>query len=157
MLFTIFFSAFFTGLCESNMAISQSIIADLSESLSDKTKLIGYAYSACSLGYCAGPLLGGFIGSIGDYSAPFWFTALGVLLLTAWIFYQLKESYTKNKEVSIHWIQSITAIKSIFNQPKFYKFYLINFSIFFEKDICSNCWMLSSVIIRICTLIHCNS
>lgn len=82
----LFISSFLTGLCESNMAISQSVIVDRSQSVAQKTKLIGYAYSACSLGYVVGPLLGGAGGSILNYSAPFWITALGVLCITIWIF-----------------------------------------------------------------------
>src|SRR3990167_10818544 len=39
----LFFSAFFTGLCESNMAISQSVIADRVANPTEKTVLIGYA------------------------------------------------------------------------------------------------------------------
>src|SRR5215216_3053150 len=45
-LILLFISAFFTGLCESNMAISQSVIADKFQNSAEKTKYLGYAYSA---------------------------------------------------------------------------------------------------------------
>lgn len=127
----LFVSAFLTGLFESNMAISQSIIADRSSDTAQKTKLIGYAYSACSLGYIVGPLLGGSAGSVLSYSAPFWITAFGVLCLLVWIFYSFEEHYIPNKNAPIKLLSSLTAMKSIFNRPKLYKIYLINFSIFF--------------------------
>lgn len=126
----LFVSAFLTGICESNMAISQSIIADRSQDAAQKTKLIGYTYSACSLGYIVGPLLGGVAGSFLSYSAPFWITALGVLCLVIWLFYSFEDRYIPNKTVPIKLLNSLTAMKSIFN-PKLGKIYLINFLIFF--------------------------
>lgn len=127
----LFISSFLTGLCESNMAISQSVIADKSENNLQKIKFIGYAYSACSLGYVVGPLLGGSGGRLG-YSGPFWITAVGVLSLAACILWGFRDDYVPNKKNPIKIFQTIIAIKSIFNQPKFYKFYLINFLIFFS-------------------------
>ncbi len=128
----LFISSFLTGLCESNMAISQSVIADKSQNIVIKTKFIGYAYSACSLGYVIGPLLGGFAGSRLSYSAPFWITALGVLGLIIWSFYCLDDHYVPNKRVPIKFLKTIASIKSIFNQKKLYKIYLINFLVFFS-------------------------
>lgn len=127
----LFISAFFTGLCESNMAISQSVIADRSQDVAEKTKLIGYAYSASSLGYVIGPLLGGIGGSILSYGAPFLITAIAVLLITSWISISFTDQYTSNSKTPINILTSVTAIKSIFHQPRLYKIYLINFIIFF--------------------------
>jgi predicted MFS family arabinose efflux permease len=127
----LFVSAFLTGLCESNMAISQSIIADRSQDTAQKTKLIGYAYAACSLGYIIGPLLGGVAGSFLSYSAPFWITALGVLCIVIWLLYSFEDRYIPNKTVPIKLLNSLTAMKSIFTRPKLFKIYLINFLIFF--------------------------
>ena len=128
----LFVSSFLTGLCESNMAISQSVIAERSDNTVQTTKLIGYVYSACSLGFVVGPLLGGTGGSLWGYSAPFYIIAVGVLCLVVWIFYSFDDQYVPNKNVPIKILQSITAIKSIFNRPKLSKIYLINFLIFFS-------------------------
>ena len=128
----LFISAFFTGLCESNMAISQSIIADKSNDIVQKTKFIGYAYSACSLGYVVGPLLGGPVASVLGYSIPFWMTAIGVLLIIVWIFYCFDDRYVSSKIAAVTMRQAITSMKSLFNQPKLYKIYFINFLIFFS-------------------------
>ncbi len=127
----LFISSFLTGTCESNMAISQSVIADKFQDAMLKTKFIGYAYSACSLGYVIGPLLGG-TGSELGYSWPFWITALSVLCLMVWILYSFDDQYIPNKKIPIKIFKTITAIKSIFNQPKLYKIYCINFLIFFS-------------------------
>lgn len=124
------FSSFFTGLCESNMAISQSVIADRSHDAAEKTRLIGYAFSASSLGYIIGPLFGGAVGSYWGYSVPFGVTAVGVLCLIIWVFYSFNDR-SSQKHYPIKILQSLTAIKSIVNRPKFRKFYLINFLIFF--------------------------
>ncbi|MCE3237195.1 MAG: tetA 2 [Gammaproteobacteria bacterium] len=127
----LFISAFLTGLCESNMAISQTIIADSSSDPAEKTKFIGYAYSACSLGFIAGPLVGGLAGSALSYSAPFWVTAIGIVFLITWIFCNLNDSSMPDAKTPVHILKSLTAIKSIFNRKEFYKIYFINFFIFF--------------------------
>ena len=127
----LFISCFVTGLCESNMAISQSVIAEHTQDVAHKTKLIGYAYSACSLGYVIGPLVGGFGATALGYSFPFWITAIGVLFLSLWIGYSLQDNYRPHKEVPIKLIEAVTAMKTIFNRPKLRKIYLINFLIFF--------------------------
>lgn len=127
----LFVSALFTGLCESNMAISQSVIADISANEEQKSKLIGYAYSSCSFGYFLGPLIGGFFGSLLSHSSPFWITGLGVVLLMVWLAFTFKDTYQPNIQQRLHLFQSLTSIKTLFNRPKLYKFYIVNFLIFF--------------------------
>lgn len=127
----LFIFAFITGLSESNMAISQSVIANITEDASKKAKLIGYAYSACSLGYIVGPLVGGLGGSLLSYSAPFWITALGIVFLIIWIFVKFKDEFVPNNLAPLRILEAITAITSIFNKPKLSKIYLMNFLIFF--------------------------
>ncbi len=128
----LFISSFITGLFESNMAISQSVIADRGEDTVQKTQLIGYAYASCSLGHILGPLLGGIGGTALGYSAPFWMTACIILCLMAWIFWGFKEHPVTNNRSSLNIIKSLTAIKSIFDNQKLYKIYMINFLIFFS-------------------------
>ncbi len=128
----LFFSAFFTGLCESNMAISQSVIADRVKNPTDKTILIGYVYSACSLGYVIGPLLGGGIGHFLGFDIPFYVTAFFVLVVILWIHFVFQDNYIPTKSEAIKILKSIVAIKSIFHQKKLYQFYFINFVIFFS-------------------------
>ncbi len=127
----LFLSSFLTGLCESNMAISQMIITDRASTSVERTKLIGYAYSACSVGYICGPLLGGISGSFLSYAAPFWITAVGVLGLIVWLWFSLEDTVTGNTATSIHWLHSLLSMRTLFNRRELVKIYLINFAIFF--------------------------
>lgn len=127
----LFTSCLLTGLFESNMAISQSVIVDNAQDVAQKIKLIGYAYSACSLGYVIGPLVGGLSATAWGYSGPFWITTIGILFLMLWIWLNFKDRYRPHKEVPIKFVEAITAIRTIFEQPKLYRIYLINFLIFF--------------------------
>lgn len=60
------------GFAESNIAVAQSAIADVAPP-DRRPQLFGWIYSCCSLGYIAGPLLGGQVASRLGWSAPFWF------------------------------------------------------------------------------------
>ena len=130
-LLLLFIFSFLTGLCESNMAIAQSVIADLFEDTAQKTRFIGYAYSACSLGYVLGPLLGGFAGTFLGYPAPFWIAAVGTLCIAAWVLIGFMDQYQPNRQVVIQWFKSLTAIRSVFVDKKLLKIYAINFMIFY--------------------------
>jgi MFS family permease len=127
----LFLFAFLTGLCESNMAISQSVIADLPVDSAQASKLMGYAFAACSLGYIIGPIVGGASGSLFSYSTPFWVTAGGVVFLIIWIGWRFHDDFVPNSATRIKLLTTITSIKSIFRKPKLSKIYLINFLIFF--------------------------
>lgn len=127
----LFISCFVTGLCESNMAISQSVIADNIHDPITKNKLIGYAYSICSFGYIMGPLVGGFSAGHHDYSFPFWLTAAAIIPLTVWISCKFKDSHQPKSKVKINLLESLTSMQTIFNKPQLRFYYLINFIIFF--------------------------
>ncbi|MGF1742384.1 MFS transporter [Vibrio profundum] len=128
----LFASSFLTGLCESNMAISQSVISDRTHNESLKNKLIGYGYSACSLGYIIGPLLA----SVSlNYSLPFLITSILVPFLMLWLWLDFDDQYIINQSQKVEKLtlgNSLGAIKSIFSQKKLLKFYMINFAIFFS-------------------------
>lgn len=127
----LFFSCFVTGLFESNMAISQSVIADHCQDLVKKTQFIGYAFSACSLGYILGPLIGGFIAARWGYSGPFWVTAGGILFLIVWIHYSVKERSVSIQPKTLKLMEAMTTFKTVFTAKHLRKVYLINFIIFF--------------------------
>ncbi|MBY0377899.1 MAG: MFS transporter [Gammaproteobacteria bacterium] len=130
-IYFLFFSCFVTGLFESNMAISQSVIADQCQDSIKKTQLIGYAFSACSLGYIIGPLVGGLSASEWGYSCPFWLTAGGILLLMVWIQSAVKEVRVVKSRQALKVIEAVTTFKTIFTVKQLRKVYLINFMIFF--------------------------
>jgi len=126
----LFMNCFLTGLFESNMSISQSIIADNCKDSIKKNKLIGYAFSACSLGYIMGPLIGGLSAKLG-YSAPFWITSFAIIPVVAWVFWGCKDISNRRLSGKINFLEAITAFKSIFTHRKLFKIYFINFLIFF--------------------------
>ena len=127
----LFISCIFTGLCESNMAISQSIISDLTDDPTEKTKLIGYAFSACSLGYVMGPLIGGPSAHYLGYSTPFFLTSAAIILLVLWIKHSFHDHYKPAPNLKINIWQAVFALKTLFTHKRVRKIYLINFLIFF--------------------------
>jgi predicted MFS family arabinose efflux permease len=131
VLILLFISCFFTGMCESNMAISQSIIADISSDPHQRTKLIGYAFSACSLGYILGPLVGGPSAHFLGYSAPFFITAIAVVVIILWIGATLKDHYKPDSHKKISPFTAIFALKTLITHKHVRKIYFINFLIFF--------------------------
>lgn len=72
-------ACFLCGLSESNVAIVRSAIADVSGT-DDRGRLFAYVYAATSLGYIAGPLLGGQFAVHFGYAAPFWIV-IGLLVI----------------------------------------------------------------------------
>ena len=131
LLHLLFISCFITGLCESNMTIAQAVISKLATNTVQKTKLIGYAYSACSLGYITGPIVGGLGGSTHSYAFPFWLTALAIAPLVLWIKYKFIDEHVIDVNSRINFFAAITSMKTIFNNKKLRKFYFLNFCIFF--------------------------
>lgn len=63
-------ACFLAGLTESNVAICQSAIADISTP-DDRGRLFAYLYGSMSAGYVAGPLIGGQMAVHFGYSVPF--------------------------------------------------------------------------------------
>jgi DHA1 family tetracycline resistance protein-like MFS transporter len=78
-------ACFAAGLCEANIAIAQSAIADLAPE-DQRERFFGYVYLSSSLAYVVGPLAGGKLAdpalvSWFGFAVPFWFV-LGLLLAT---------------------------------------------------------------------------
>ena len=130
-LLLLFISCFFTGLCESNMAIAQSVIADNANNSQQKMRLIGYALSACSLGYVLGPLVGGPVAHHGGYAAPFLVTALATLGLLLWLGVSFNDRYQADHSIKINLWEALFSLKTLFTHKQVRHIYLINFLIFF--------------------------
>lgn len=85
-IFLLLISRFLCGLCEGNAAIAQSYIAK-GASPEEKPKLIGTMIAVMSIGYVAGPLVGGLLTNaniipFASMALPFYFVA-GFIALTA--------------------------------------------------------------------------
>jgi DHA1 family tetracycline resistance protein-like MFS transporter len=68
------------GLSESNIAVTQGAIADVTAP-SDRGRWFGYIYSACSVSYIVGPIYGGVLAERFGYVIPFWIV-FGLLIVT---------------------------------------------------------------------------
>ena len=127
----LFVSCLFTGLCESNMAISQSSIADISSNEKQKIKLIGYAYAAASLGFTLSPMFVALIIKPLGFSAPFFITAAGTCLVAIWLKIKLKDCFQPHKTTDEKRLNPLYAIKTLISQRQLRRIYSINFAIFF--------------------------
>lgn len=72
------------GLSESNIAIVQSAVSDVA-SPEDRPRLFGYVYSACSVGYIAGPVVGVQTAVLAGWSMPFWIVIALLIATAIWV------------------------------------------------------------------------
>ncbi len=80
------------GLAESNIAIAQSAISDVTEP-EQRPRYFAWIYSCCSLGYIAGPLIGGHMAATLGWSAPFWAVIPLLALTLVWILVSFRETH----------------------------------------------------------------
>lgn len=122
-------SCFMCGLTESNVAIAQSSIADISLP-EDRGRLFAYMYSAESLGYIAGPLMGGLVAVHFGYATPFWIV-LGMLVATyLWILISFKDPFVPRTDAPIDYFKTFTNLASVFSDAPIRRVYLVNFLLY---------------------------
>lgn len=122
-------SCFMCGLTESNVAIAQSSIADISLP-EDRGRLFAYMYSSESLGYIAGPLMGGLVAVHFGYAAPFWIV-LGMLVATyVWILISFKDPFVPKTDAPIDYFKTFTNLASVFSDTPIRRVYLVNFLLY---------------------------
>ena len=122
-------ACFLAGLSESNVAISQSAIADASTP-EDRGRLFAYLYAAMSLGYIAGPLMGGQLALHYSYATPFWIV-VGLLVITyIWILVGFKDTYVPDTTKPIDYFKSFTNLSNVFTDLPIRRVYLVNFLLF---------------------------
>jgi MFS family permease len=117
------------GLAESNIAIAQSAISDVAGP-DERPRLFAWVYSCCSLGYIAGPVIGGQLAVLLGWSAPFWLTVplLGVTLV--WIWIGFRETHPPEKEKRFDAFAALTNLATVFTDRPIRRLYLINFLIY---------------------------
>lgn len=79
-LWLLMIACFCAGLCEADVAVAQSSIADRAAP-EERGRYFGFIYAFMSLGYIVGPLGGGWLADRFGYAAPFW-AVLGLLVVT---------------------------------------------------------------------------
>lgn len=129
-------SSLLAGVAESNIAIAQSAIADVSRD-EERNRLFGYIYLSASAAYIIGPLLGGKLAdptlvSWFNYATPFW-TVFALLLCTVfWIIWGFKETKKKKSREKIHYIAALSQLWEVFTARRLRLLYLINFLLYFS-------------------------
>lgn len=120
---------FLAGLSESNVAVSQSAIADASGP-EDRGRLFAYLYAMVSLGYILGPLLGGQIALHFGFSTPFWAVVALLVLTYIWVMIGYKDSFTPDASKPIDYFKSFSNLLNVFTDLPIRRVYLVNFFIF---------------------------
>lgn len=122
---------FVCGLAESNVTLTQSAIADAT-SPAGRGRLFAYVYVSVSLGYIAGPLLGGQIAQRYGYAAPFWMV-LGLLVATVlWIAtaYDDTAHRTAPGRPSQGYLRAFATLGGVFTDRPIRRLYLVNLLLF---------------------------
>jgi MFS family permease len=117
------------GLAESNIAVAQSAISDVTDP-EERPRLFAWTYSSCSLGYIAGPIIGGQLALALGWSAPFW--AMVPLLAAAlvWTAMQFRETHAPDRSKGFDAIGTISNLGTVFTDRPIRRLYLINFLIY---------------------------
>lgn len=123
-------ACFLAGLTESNVAICQSAIADISAP-EDRGRLFAYLYGAMSLGYVIGPLAGGQTAVHFGYSVPFWITSGLLLLVYIYVWLSFKETFTPDMDKKISYFKTFTNLATVLTDMPIRLVYLVNFLIYF--------------------------
>ena len=122
-------SCFMCGLSESNVAIAQCSVADISLP-EDRGRLFAYIYAAESLGYITGPLLGGLFAVHYGYASPFWIV-MGLLVVTyVWIVVSFKDPFVPKTDAPIDYFKTFTNLLTVFTDAPIRRVYLVNFLLY---------------------------
>ena len=117
------------GLAESNIAIAQSAISDVTEP-DQRPRLFAWIYSCCSLGYIAGPVFGGQLALHLGWSLPFWLMVPLLALTLLWIRVSFRETHEPEKDKRFDVFAALTNLRTIFTDRPIRQLYLINFLIY---------------------------
>lgn len=122
------------GLCEGNITLAQSTIADVTAP-SERSRYFGYIYFSASLSYIAGPLLGGWLADPPTYSpiafaTPFFVVSILLFALLCWLYVGFKESLPARKRKKIPYRDAFTNLKNLFYMRHVRSLFLINFLLY---------------------------
>lgn len=122
-------ACFLCGLSESNVAICQSSIADVSTA-EDRGTLFAYLYGSESLGYILGPLIGGPLAIHFGYDIPFWVVIVFLVFTYIWIWKSFDDPFVPDKEKEISYFKTFTNLATVFTDLPIRRVYLVNFIIY---------------------------
>ncbi|MEO8715784.1 MAG: MFS transporter, partial [Acetobacteraceae bacterium] len=114
------------GLSESNIAIAQSAVADVAGP-EDRARLFGYIYSACSVGYIVGPVLGGQAAVWVGWSTPFWITTVLLIATALWVRAEFRETHAAEPGRPVDALAGLRNLATVFTDRPIRALYLVNF------------------------------
>jgi predicted MFS family arabinose efflux permease len=114
------------GLSESNIAIAQSAVADVAAP-EDRGRLFAYIYTACSMGYISGPLIGGQVVQHAGFSAPFWGVVVLLIVAIFWTLISFRETHPADRSRALDYRAAMMNLTTIFTDRPIRRLYLINF------------------------------
>jgi MFS family permease len=123
-------TSFISGLSESNVALAQSIIADVT-TVEERGRLIGWVWGCNSLGYIIGPVIGGTLVVHFGYSVPFWIAPLLFIGLITWVLFGLAETRPARDQAPIRYIDAFTNLRTVFTDRSIRQLYFVNAILFF--------------------------
>ncbi len=120
------FACLIGGLSESNIAIAQSAVADVAQP-DDRGRLFAYIYTACSLGYISGPLIGGQVVVHAGFSAPFWGVVVLLAVAIVWTLIAFRETHPADRSRALDYRSTMMNLTKVFTDRPIRRLYLINF------------------------------
>jgi len=127
LLLLVFCSLFLAGLCEGNISIAQSFIAD-TVSGKDRTVAFGHIYSAAAISYIVGPLLAGQLSRF-SYSLPF--LIIPFLLVTCIIWVRLSmQDRREPRSGPLDWAGAFSSIRTLFTHKRLRRYFLLAFTFY---------------------------
>lgn len=126
-------SRFVCGICEGNIVIATSAMADISTPKT-KGKNFGYLTFASSFGFIIGPLLGGELANPKwglNYSTPFWGVSIFVLLTLLVVIFWFKETGIVEEKARLNLFETFSRLYKGLTIPNLRAIYIINFFIYF--------------------------
>lgn len=129
LLWLLMAACFMCGLTESNVAIAQSSVADISLP-EDRGRLFAYLYSAESIGYIAGPLFGGLMAVHFGYAFPFWLTTGLLVVAYVWVITGYRDSFKPDTDKPIDYFKTFTNLATVLTDRPIRMVYLVNFLLY---------------------------
>jgi predicted MFS family arabinose efflux permease len=120
------FACLVGGLSESNIAIAQSAVADVAQP-QDRGRLFAYIYTACSLGWVSGPLVGGQVVLHAGFSAPFWGVVALLMLAFVWTLIAFRETHPADTARPLNYLSAMMNLTAVFTDRPIRRLYLVNF------------------------------
>jgi DHA1 family tetracycline resistance protein-like MFS transporter len=114
------------GLSESNIAIVQSAIADVTAP-AERGRLIAWTYSATSVAYIVGPILGGQLAAWTGWSVPFWITAALLGATAVFVMLRFRETHQAETGGRLEYLAGLRNLGSVLTDRPIRLFYLVNF------------------------------